>query len=109
MYQAGEGDTVEGVAAKFGLDPLYIQVNNAELCVGGPIRTGQSIVIPPGNGILHEVRDGETLRDIAVRYNVAAADIETANHLGAPEEIVPAMILFVPNGQLPPATPISAC
>ena len=109
VYQSHQGDTVEDLAAKFGLDPLYIRVNNLDLCLDRAIRPGESMIIPQGNGLLHEVRYGETLADIAIRYNVAVADIETANQLQALEEISEGRLLFVPNAKPPASIPMPAC
>jgi murein DD-endopeptidase MepM/ murein hydrolase activator NlpD len=110
VYQVQEGDTVSSIAARFGMDPAYIVANNAEIQDVDFLTLGQSIIIPAGNGILHEVRYGETLSDVATRYNV---DIEAITSFGqnqilTPDDIAEAQVVFVPGGQPLPSAATAA-
>ena len=102
IYVAVEGDTVDSIAAAFGIAPEYIFANNDSLTTQLLI-PGEDLVIPPGNGILHEVRYGETLRDIAKEYDVELDAILSfpANHLAEPEDILTTAMIFVPGAQIP--------
>src|SRR5205823_9869885 len=54
---------------------------------------------------LHEVRYGETLTDIAARYDVNT-NVITAfvpNHIAAPDDITERQVVFVPNAKTPVA------
>ncbi len=106
VYQVQEGDTVTSIAAKFGVDPQYIIANNAEIQNSDFLALGQSLIIPAGNGILHEVRYGETLSNIAVRYDVDISAITSfaSNHITTPDDIKETQLVFVPGGK-PPAPP----
>jgi len=106
VYQVQDGDTVSSIAARFGIDPQYIIANNAEIQDSDFLQLGQSIIIPAGNGILHEVRYGETLSDIAARYDVSVDAITSfaANHITTPDDITETQLVFVPGGT-PPAPP----
>ncbi len=110
VYTVAEGDTISAIAAHFGIDPQYIIANNAEIQDSNFLTLGQSIIIPAGNGILHEVRYGETLSDIAARYNVTVADITgfASNHITTADNIKETQFLFVPNGQVPAPPPAAA-
>ncbi len=107
VYQAQEGDSVYAVADRFGILPEYILANNAELAATEFLSLGQSIIIPAGNGILHEVRFGETLSDIAARYDVSVEEITgfEGNGISDPDSVVETQTVFVPNGQIPEAAP----
>jgi murein DD-endopeptidase MepM/ murein hydrolase activator NlpD len=108
VYQVQDGDTVSAIATKFGITPDYIIANNAEIQNSDFLTLGQSIIIPAGDGILHEVRYGETLSDIAAQYDVSVADITAfaANHITTPDDITETQLVFVPNGKLAaPPTP----
>jgi len=110
VYQVQDGDTVSSIAARFGISPDYIVANNAEIQNSDFLKLGQSMIIPAGNGILHEVRYGETLSDIATRYDVTVDDITSfgANHITTPDDITETQLVFVPNGKLAPvATPVA--
>jgi len=101
VYQVQDGDTVTAIAAKFGIDAQYINANNPEIRNSDFLKLGQSIIIPAGNGILHEVRYGETLSDIAARYSVTVEDITAfaANDIAQPDDITETQLVFVPNGK----------
>jgi murein DD-endopeptidase MepM/ murein hydrolase activator NlpD len=101
VYQVQDGDTVSSIATKFGLNPEYVLANNAEIRDSDFLKLGQSIIVPAGNGILHEVRYGETLSDIAARYDVPVDDITAfgANHIARPDDITETQLVFVPNGR----------
>jgi len=109
VYTVEAGDTVTSIAAKFGIEPEYVTANNIEIQNADFLTLGQSIIIPAGNGILHEVRYGETLSDIAARYQVTVDDITSfaSNHIAAADDIKELQMVFVPGGQ-PPAPPAAA-
>jgi murein DD-endopeptidase MepM/ murein hydrolase activator NlpD len=110
VYTVAEGDTISAIAAHFGIDPQYIVANNAEIQDSDFLKLGQSIIIPAGNGILHEVRYGETLSDIAARYDVSVDDITGfgPNHITTPDDIKETQFLFVPNGKVPAPADVAA-
>ena len=75
FYTVQEGDTASGIAARFGIDLQYLLWANSHLRDGEFLATGKTLIVPLGNGILHDVRYGETLSDIALRYGVAVEAI----------------------------------
>ena len=105
VYQVQDGDNVQSIADRFGVRSDYIVANNAEIKNHDFLALGQSIIVPAGNGILHEIRYGETLSDIAARYDVTQNDITgfRLNHITAADDIKERELVFVPNGQLPQA------
>jgi len=103
IYQVVEGDTVSSIAARYGISPEYVLANNAEIRDSDVLTLGQAIIIPAGNGILHEVRYGETLSDIAGRYSVgieAIAGFEP-NGIEQADDITETQLVYVPGGALP--------
>lgn len=107
VYQASDGDSVYSIAERFGISPDYILANNAELAASEFISLGQSIVIPAGNGKLHDIRFGETLSDVAALYDVPVEDIINfpANAIDDPNSVFEGETLFVPNATLIAAAP----
>jgi murein DD-endopeptidase MepM/ murein hydrolase activator NlpD len=103
IYQVVEGDTVSSIASAAGISPEYIVANNAEIVNSDVLTLGQSIIIPAGDGILHEVRYGETLSDIADRYAVSIDDISgfAPNGISQPYDITETQLVYVPGGALP--------
>ncbi len=103
IYQVVEGDTVSSIAARYGISPEYIIANNAEIRDSDVLMLGQAIIIPAGNGILHEVRYGETLSDIAGRYGVGVDAIAGfgPNGIDQADDIIETQLVYVPGGALP--------
>jgi murein DD-endopeptidase MepM/ murein hydrolase activator NlpD len=97
-YTVVKGDIIGEIAKTFGLyEDTIISVNgirNSRL-----LQIGQVLKIPNQDGILHKTGQGETLQDLAKRYNVEAASIQTANELFS-ETISAGATLFIPGTRL---------
>ncbi len=108
VYTVVDGDTLSSIAERFGVSADYIAANNIELRNADQLTLGQPIIIPAGNGILHEIRYGETLSDIATRYGV---DIEAitgfaSNGITDPGAIAETQLVYVPDAALPTFEPV---
>ena len=105
FYTVQEGDTASGIAARFGIDLQYLLWANSHLRDGEFLATGKTLIVPLGNGILHDVRYGETLSDIALRYGVAVEAILAweSNVISSADQVIEDQLIFVPGGALPVA------
>lgn len=75
-YKVESGDTIYGIAAKFGLDPETIIWSNPDLEKAPDILSiGQELKILPINGIYHQVGQGDTLDSIASTFKVDVSAI----------------------------------
>jgi murein DD-endopeptidase MepM/ murein hydrolase activator NlpD len=76
-YVVQEGDTVFGIAEKFGLEPQTILWGNYSLLLDNPhaLRPGQELNILPVNGVYWEWLGGIPFGAWAEFYGVTAADI----------------------------------
>lgn len=108
-YSVTSGDTVLGIADKFGLKPESIQWANASLELNPDIlRIGDRLEIPPVDGVLHTVQVGDTLSSIAAKYKVDIATITgyTQNELSdASAALSIGARLVVPGGVKPYVAP----
>jgi murein DD-endopeptidase MepM/ murein hydrolase activator NlpD len=102
-YQVVEGDTISSIASAAGITSDYLVANNAEIVNSDVLTLGQLLIIPAGNGILHPVRYGETLSDIAGRYGVTIEEISgfAPNGISDSNDITETQLVYVPNGALP--------
>ena len=109
-YTVEEGDTVFGIAEKFGLIPETVLWGNYYVLLDNPhqLQAGQELNILPVNGTYHEWQQGEGLNGISSYYGVKPEDIINypANNLDiatigdlANPNITPGTWLIVPNGR----------
>ncbi len=112
QYVVQKGDTVIGIAQKFGLQPQTILWGNLDSLADDPhrLQIGQKLNVLPLDGVLHEWRAGEGLNGIAKVYGVTPEDIIQwpGNHLSqdtigdyAHPNIPIGTRLMVPGGSRP--------
>lgn len=77
IYTVQAGDTLFGIAEKFGLEPQTILFGNYSVLQDNPhsLRPGQELNILPVNGVYWEWLGGLTFGSWAEFYGVTAADI----------------------------------
>jgi len=104
-YKVQSGDTIFGIAAKFGLEPETLMWANQSL-EGNPdwLRIGQELTILPVNGVYHQVGGGDTIEGIASTYKIEPQAIidYPLNELD-PENLIieTGQWLVVPEGRKP--------
>ncbi|OQY30465.1 MAG: hypothetical protein B6I38_07480 [Anaerolineaceae bacterium 4572_5.1] len=110
QYTVQEGDTVFGIAEKFGISPQTVLWGNYNTLLDDPHRlsAGQEINILPVNGTYYEWQDGDGLNGVAKFFDVTPEDIINypGNHLNsetigdyARPNIEPGIWLIVPGGK----------
>lgn len=108
-YTVQTGDTIFGIAEKFGLKPETILWGNYYTLADDPHRLtpGQELYILPMDGTYHKWSAGEGLNGVAAGYNVTPDVIVNwpGNHLGvntlgdySHPNIEPGTMLVVPGG-----------
>ncbi len=76
-YTIASGDSIYGIAKKFGLKPETILWSNYKVLRDDAhnISVGEELVIPPGDGIYYEWKENDQLQKIADKYRVEAKAI----------------------------------
>lgn len=98
-YTVQPGDTVDSIAQQFGFQRWQSVAQPNSLSRNSTLKTGDSLVILPTDGVLHIVKSGDTVESIAKLYKVNAQDILDYNnndstlYVGQP--------LFVLGGVMP--------
>ena len=106
-------DTVLAIAEQFHLNPnTIIWANQEDLSQPFFMEVGQSLRIPPVDGVLHTVTDKDSLDSIAKKYRVEVDKIVAfpANNLASADaSLTPGSLLIVPDGdRTPPQAPAVA-
>lgn len=96
-YKVVEGDTLLGIAYKFGITPETVLWAN-DLGNGELLQIGQEIVILPVSGVLHKVKKGETFLEIAEAYGADVDELIEANLLTDVDLLQEGQELIVPGG-----------
>jgi murein DD-endopeptidase MepM/ murein hydrolase activator NlpD len=107
-YVVQAGDTVSGIAARFGVASEDIIANNMGVISDqSMLVVGASLQIPAVPGVLHNISVGETLTDIAAAYGATLDDILDfpGNQISDPSNVPVGAQILVVNGHLsaPPA------
>jgi murein DD-endopeptidase MepM/ murein hydrolase activator NlpD len=97
-YTVQSGDMIGFISSNFGLNQDTLISVNA-ISNTRSIQVGKNLLIPNQDGIMHKVSRGETLNEIAVKYNVPADAIVTANELFS-EMVNAGTEIFIPNAKL---------
>jgi murein DD-endopeptidase MepM/ murein hydrolase activator NlpD len=101
-YEVQPSDTLDTIAQQFGI--------SVEALVGSNANTLDDLhALEPGtvlkivkNGVLHAVKRGQTLTDIARTYGVSLTEILWANRLDGREYIYPGEEFFIPGARTSP-------
>jgi murein DD-endopeptidase MepM/ murein hydrolase activator NlpD len=98
-YIVERGDTISDIAHQFSLKNLssLIGVNNIENV--RQLRAGDRLTIPSMDGILYEIKSGDTIAGLSTRFKITVEDILDVNDLTS-QTINEGSKLFIPGAQL---------
>lgn len=109
-YPVKAGDTVSGIAARFGVDTDTVRWAN-NLASVNDIKPGQTLKILPVSGVSHKVARGETVFSIAKKYSAnSQAIVDYPFNTFADDEtfaLTAGQEIIVPDGKLPNERPWS--
>ena len=102
IYTVQEGDTVDALAATYGISSSSILWNNPALESADSLVLGQYLRVPMSDGIIYDVSSGDTLSDIADRFGVdVQAIIDFPGNDLAADSIAEGQTIFIPGGTMP--------
>lgn len=98
VHTVVEGDTVQSVAAKYGVSVETIKwANNL---TNDTLTPGTNLEILPRTGIAYTVKDGDTIEKIVEKYKADLSVVTTYNDLEI-SGISTGLKIIIPNGELP--------
>nr|WP_114313395.1 M23 family metallopeptidase [Thermus caldifontis] len=107
LYEVKPGDTLAGVAARYGVDPKHIMWSSG--LQSDRLQPGQRILIPltaekerppriPPGVETYRVRPGDTLQSLASRFGISILELVSANpSLESLDRLVAGSVLYVPK------------
>jgi len=102
-YTVEAGDSVFGIALSYKLDPETVLWANYNLLNDNPnmLSVGQELTIPAVDGVLHTVKNGDTLESVARKYQANPEEILTwpGNDIDIVDQtLVAGETIMVPGG-----------
>ncbi len=91
-YTVKEGDTLSSIAAQHSIPLSYLLASNPRL-LPDDLYPGDVLLLPQG-GVVHTLRPGQTLNDLAATYGVEVSSLEWK---GGPAGPTPGDHVFVPQ------------
>jgi murein DD-endopeptidase MepM/ murein hydrolase activator NlpD len=96
-----EGDTLATMANFYDVSVEAIAFANGMTDTAG-LELGQKLLIPPAEGALYMIKEGETVDSLAARFKVDASVILSYNRCYfEPQYCVPGQLIFVRGAELP--------
>ena len=109
-YVVKAGDTLTGIASQQGVSMMTIWWAN-KLTSKDDLHIGQALIIPPVNGLVVTVKDGDTLDALAKTYKVDAGKVAEVNHLEDTNLVIGQVLILpgavgapIPEPKAPPRT-----
>ncbi|MBR2586833.1 LysM peptidoglycan-binding domain-containing protein [Candidatus Saccharibacteria bacterium] len=97
-YEVAEGESMESIAAAFGLSTDQIRWSNGLKTTD--LSTGQILYLPSVSGIVYTISEGDSSSSIASKYGSSASEIEEKNNLSA-RGVVAGTKIVIPGGVVP--------
>jgi murein DD-endopeptidase MepM/ murein hydrolase activator NlpD len=103
-YTVQPGDTLFGIAGAYGLRPETVLWSNYGALKDNPdlLSVGMDLLIPPSDGLIATVTQGDSIDALARQFQVKPEDIvsEPSNKLTSVNQVLVAgQELFIPGGQ----------
>lgn len=102
------GETLSALSKQFGVSAEAIAYAN-DITRYDEMKTGMTLVIPPGEGALYTVKEGDTVESVAEHFKVDPHVIREYQRLYfEPQYFAPGQLIFVPGATVPALVYVSA-
>lgn len=98
-YVVVEGDSVDSIAEKFGIDSRTVRLSNG--LSANSVAAGTKLKISPINGIIYTVKEGDTPQSIASKYRADLDLLIAFNDAELTGQFTPGELIVIPDGLEP--------
>jgi hypothetical protein len=103
-YIVQKGDSAFSISTKFGIKPETLLWGNEDMNPdAGALKVGAKLKILPVDGVLHTIKDGDTLEKLEKSYGVSIQEIVNfiGNDFGyeIPDHLTPGQQVIIPGGK----------
>lgn len=105
-YEVKDGDTLTGIASRFGVSMMTLWWAN-KITTKDSLKVGRELIIPPVSGLVVTVEPGDTLESLAAEEKISVEEIIEVNGLEDTNLIV-GQVLVLPGAKgapMPTPTP----
>ncbi len=106
-YRVKSGDTISGITKNAGLSNVSTLIAINDISNVRSLKSSQKLTIPSMDGLLHTIKEGESLASLSVKYGVTVEDLLDVNDLSS-QELEVGKALFIPGAKLDNTTLHSA-
>jgi len=99
-HVVAEGDTVESIAIKYGINSQSVRWSNNNI-TSATLKVGDTLKIPPVDGIVYTVKPGDTTAELASTYKSDDARIVAFNDAEI-DGLVEGDVIVIPDGEVVP-------
>lgn len=101
-YKLGPQDTLQSLANHYKISAEAIAFSNGITNPDLKAQVGRELLIPPGEGALYTVKEGDTVEGVAKQFSVDPKAIMDHGRLYfEPENFAPGKIVFIPGATVP--------
>jgi murein DD-endopeptidase MepM/ murein hydrolase activator NlpD len=90
-------ETLSEVLDAYGISLQAVVGANPDLSSLDQLPEGLELLIPPGEGLIVTLEQGQTVADILDIYGLSAVELASANNIRAPSDLRPGQTLFLPG------------
>ncbi len=98
-YTVEEGDNLWSISQNFNISiDTIVWANDIKSAM---IKPGQKLLILPVSGVMHLVKEGDTISGLATKYKTETEKIIAFNDLSGEDDVRQDEVLIIPDGKIP--------
>lgn len=98
IHEIQSGDTLSTIAEEYYLKTSTIMWENG-LSANSTLKVGDTLIVPPVDGVTHVVEKAQNINKIATLYGVPSDTIIKQNQLESSAALAPGQALFIPGAK----------